>query len=220
MREVLVSGCRDIQYSYDAKIGTPVPRRDDVLRAAGARTGALEHELRGLGAARRHVAAPTAATTRSPQLEGAVPTPRRARCSGERAASLLGHVLTVDADRRTHRRGAVYIHDGRIERVADESSRAARRVRRRAACAGRRRRRARAHRPAQPSRVQHAAALGRPDRGRTATRYQWPRAATYGPDVSNPGAGARHRRAGRRVALRGGEGGGRRRHRASRVRRR
>ena len=32
---------------------------------------------------------------------------------------VLGTVLTVDADRRTHTRGAVYIHDGVIERVGD-----------------------------------------------------------------------------------------------------
>ena len=35
---------------------------------------------------------------------------------------VLGTVLTVDADRRTHARGAVYIHDGVIERVADATA--------------------------------------------------------------------------------------------------
>jgi len=35
---------------------------------------------------------------------------------------LLGRVLTVDAERRVHARGAVYIHDGVIEAVQTEST--------------------------------------------------------------------------------------------------
>ena len=35
---------------------------------------------------------------------------------------VFGTVLTVDADRRTHARGAVYVHDGVIERVADATA--------------------------------------------------------------------------------------------------
>jgi len=35
---------------------------------------------------------------------------------------LLGRVLTVDAERRVHARGAVYIHDGVIEAVQTESA--------------------------------------------------------------------------------------------------
>ena len=97
---------------------------------------------------------------------------------------VLGTVLTVDADRRTHARGAVYIHDGVIERVADARRRRPPATRRRRG-ARRRCRRTGPHRPAQPPRVQHPAAVGRPDEA-YGTRYQWPGAATYGPDVSNP----------------------------------
>ena len=54
MREVLVTGCRDDQYSYDARIGRHVPRRDDVLRHPDHRRGQLPAHLRpALGSARR-----------------------------------------------------------------------------------------------------------------------------------------------------------------------
>ena len=98
---------------------------------------------------------------------------------------MLGHVLTVDEDRRTHRRGAVYITDGRIERVTDESTRAptgyegAPRVRVDGVVA-----------PGLIDLHNHLAYntlplwVARPEA--YGTRYQWPRAASYGPDVSNP----------------------------------
>ena len=125
---------------------------------------------------------------------------------------MLGHVLTVDEDRRTHRRGAVYITDGRIERVTDESTPRADRIRRCAARTSRRCRRARPHRPPQPSRVQHLAAVGRPAGG---VRHALPVAAgrVVRARRLESGPGARHRGTGRDVAVRGGQGGGRRRHR-------
>ena len=98
---------------------------------------------------------------------------------------VLGTVLTVDHDRRMHTRGAVYIHDGRIERVADESQPApagydgAPRVRVDGVVA-----------PGLIDLHNHLAYntlplwVGRADA--YGTRYQWPRAASYGPDVSNP----------------------------------
>ena len=120
----------------------------------------------------------------SPQLEG--------RSDSEDAEGVpvnelvvLGTVLTVDHDRRTHTRGAVYIHDGRIERVADESQPApagyddAPRVRVDGVVA-----------PGLIDLHNHLAYntlplwVGRDDA--YGTRYQWPRAASYGPDVSNP----------------------------------
>ncbi len=98
---------------------------------------------------------------------------------------VLGTVLTVDADRRTHARGAVYIHDGVIERVADATAappagyEAAPRVRVDGVVA-----------PGLIDLHNHLAYntlplwVGRPEA--YGTRYQWPRAATYGSDVSNP----------------------------------
>ena len=183
MREVLVAGCRDIQYSYDAKIGP---------RYHGAMTyyvlQALEHarserDLQGVDAAVEALLRDNG-YDQSPQLEG------RSDAKGAEGVPVnelvvLGTVLTVDHDRRTHGRGAVYIHDGRIEQVADESQPAPAgyddaprgRVRR---C-----RRTRPDRSAQPPRVQHVAALGR---ARRCLRHVLPMAAaaSYGPDVSNP----------------------------------
>ncbi len=98
---------------------------------------------------------------------------------------VLGTVLTVDHDRRTHADGAVYIHDGRIERAADASQPApagyddAPRVRVDGVVA-----------PGLIDLHNHLAYntlplwVGRDDA--YGTRYQWPRAPTYGPDVSNP----------------------------------
>jgi cytosine/adenosine deaminase-related metal-dependent hydrolase len=99
---------------------------------------------------------------------------------------LLGTVLTVDDDRRIHHRGAVYVHDGIIERVADETS---------VPPSG--------YDDAPRVRVGGIVAPGLFDLhnhlayntlplwvGRTAppygTRYQWPGAPTYQADISNP----------------------------------
>jgi 5-methylthioadenosine/S-adenosylhomocysteine deaminase len=98
---------------------------------------------------------------------------------------VFGCVLTVDEDRRVHRDGAVYVHDGRIEQVGDAAD---------AAPAG--------YEHAPRVRTGGVVAPGLIDLhnhlayntlplwvGRAepyGTRYQWPRAATYGPDVSNP----------------------------------
>jgi cytosine/adenosine deaminase-related metal-dependent hydrolase len=98
---------------------------------------------------------------------------------------LFGTVLTVDADRRVHDRGAVYIHDGVIEAVQTESAAApagfstARRVRTGGVIT-----------PGLIDLHNHLAYntlplwIGRDDPYRT--RYQWPGAPTYQSDVSNP----------------------------------
>jgi cytosine/adenosine deaminase-related metal-dependent hydrolase len=98
---------------------------------------------------------------------------------------LLGTVLTVDDERRTHERGAVYIHDGLVERVAEETTSPpagyddAPRVRVDGIVA-----------PGLIDLHNHLAYntlplwVGRPEA--YGTRYQWPRAPTYAPDVSNP----------------------------------
>ena len=98
---------------------------------------------------------------------------------------VLGHVLTVDDDRRVHRNGAVYIHDGRIEAVTDARAaepagyKAAPRLRPGGVVA-----------PGLIDLHNHLAYntlplwVGR-DEPYT-TRYQWPGAKTYGRDVSNP----------------------------------
>ena len=98
---------------------------------------------------------------------------------------LLGAVLTVDHERRFLRRGAVYLHEGRIEAVQDESSKApsgfghARRVRTGGLIT-----------PGLIDLHNHLAYNTLPLWiGRTSaysTRYQWPGAPTYQRDVSNP----------------------------------
>ena len=98
---------------------------------------------------------------------------------------LLGAVLTVDHERRFLRRGAVYLHDGRIEAVQEESSKApsgfghARRVRTGGLIT-----------PGLIDLHNHLAYNTLPLWiGRTSaysTRYQWPGAPTYQRDVSNP----------------------------------
>ena len=74
---------------------------------------------------------------------------------------LTGTVLTVDGDRRIEPSGAVYIHDGRIEAVQPVSSAPPCGLPGVAPCPHGRAHHARPHRPAQPSRLQHAAALAR-----------------------------------------------------------
>ena len=98
---------------------------------------------------------------------------------------LFGRVLTVDADRRVHDRGAVYVHDGVIEAVQPESApapagfTAARRVRTGGVIT-----------PGLIDLHNHLAYntlplwIGRDDPYKT--RYQWPGAPTYQSDVSNP----------------------------------
>ena len=98
---------------------------------------------------------------------------------------VLGTVLTVDGDRRTHARGAVYVHDGVIEAVSRSQAAppagfgAAPRVRADGVVA-----------PGLIDLHNHLAYntlplwVGR--RRGVHTRYQWPGAATYGCDVSNP----------------------------------
>ena len=77
-----------------------------------------------------------------------------------------GHVLTVDDDRRVLTDGAVYVNDGRIEAVADGSAappagyKGVPRLRVDVVAPG-------PHRPAQPPRVQHAAAVAGASRSRT-----------------------------------------------------
>ncbi|MGH8978301.1 MAG: amidohydrolase family protein [Acidimicrobiia bacterium] len=98
---------------------------------------------------------------------------------------VLGSILTVDADRRTHEQGAIYVHDGQVERVGAEST---------AAPAGYERApRVRVDGVVAPGLIDlhnHLAYntlplwVARPEP--YGTRYQWPRAASYGPDVSNP----------------------------------
>jgi 5-methylthioadenosine/S-adenosylhomocysteine deaminase len=98
---------------------------------------------------------------------------------------LLGAVLTVDRQRRFLQRGAVYLHDGRIEAVQDESSKPpsgfgpARRVRTGGLIT-----------PGLIDLHNHLAYNTLPLWiGRTSaysTRYQWPGAPTYQRDVSNP----------------------------------
>ena len=133
---------------------------------------------------------------------------------------VLGRVLTVDEDRRVIEDGAIYIHDGRIERVGDASSppppgyEDAPRVHTGGVVA-----------PGLIDLHNHLAYntlplwVGR-DAPPYTTRYQWPGAPTYQTRRLEPGAGARHRGAGGRVALRGGESGCWWRHRRSRDRRR
>src|SRR5829696_2038679 len=98
---------------------------------------------------------------------------------------VLGHILTVDDDRHVHTNGAVYIHDGRIEKVIEARA---------AAPAG--------YKDAPRLRPGGVIAPGLIDLhnhlayntlplwvGRDepyTTRYQWPTAKTYGRDVSNP----------------------------------
>ncbi len=98
---------------------------------------------------------------------------------------LLGSVLTVDRDRRFLRRGAVYVHDGRIEAVQEQSTAApagfgsARTVRTGGLIT-----------PGLIDLHNHLAYNTLPLWvGRTSaysTRYQWPGAPTYQRDVSNP----------------------------------
>ncbi len=98
---------------------------------------------------------------------------------------LFGAVLTVDRQRRFLRRGAVYLHEGRIEAVQDESAKApagfghARRVRTGGLIT-----------PGLIDLHNHLAYNTLPLWiGRTSaysTRYQWPGAPTYQRDVSNP----------------------------------
>ena len=98
---------------------------------------------------------------------------------------LFGRVLTVDADRRTLARGAVYIHEGVIETVQPEQAPApagfgaARRVRTGGLIT-----------PGLIDLHNHLAYNTLPLwTGREAaysTRYQWPGAPTYQSDVSNP----------------------------------
>ena len=191
------------------EVRPPLPRRDDVLRAAALEPArwhtSYDDWVPGVDAL-----CSDAGYDQSPNSRAA-PSARRVRCSGDDELVLLGTVLTVDDDRRTHRtrRG---VHPRRPHRTGRATRRPRpRRVTSGAARAGRRRDRARADRPAQPPRLQHAAALGRADR---AVRHPLPVAARR--DVRSrrlePRAGARHRRAGRGVALRGGEGGRRWRH--------
>jgi cytosine/adenosine deaminase-related metal-dependent hydrolase len=99
---------------------------------------------------------------------------------------VLGHVLTVDQDRRVIEDGAIYIHDGRIERVGDASSppppgyKDAPRVHTGGVVA-----------PGLIDLHNHLAYntlplwVGR-DAPPYTTRYQWPGAPSYQPDVSNP----------------------------------
>ena len=98
---------------------------------------------------------------------------------------LLGDVLTVDQEHRVHRRGAVYIHDGVIDSVQPEVATppagfgSARRVRTEGLIT-----------PGLIDLHNHLAYntlplwVARDDPYRT--RYQWPGAATYQSDVSNP----------------------------------
>ncbi len=98
---------------------------------------------------------------------------------------VLGQVLTVDDDRRVLNNGAVYIHDGHIEAVANAMA---------AAPAGYERApRVRPGGVVAPGLIDlhnHLAYntlplwIGREKP--YGTRYQWPGAATYGSDVSNP----------------------------------
>ncbi len=95
-----------------------------------------------------------------------------------------GHVLTVDDDRRVLTDGAVYVNDGRIEAVADGSAAPP------AGYKGVPRLRVDVVAPGLIDLHNHLAYntlplwLARPEP--YGTRYQWPRAASYGPDVSNP----------------------------------
>lgn len=98
---------------------------------------------------------------------------------------LLGDVLTVDRDRRVQRHGAVYVHDGVIEAVQPEAASppagfsGAKRVRTDGLIT-----------PGLIDLHNHLAYntlplwVARADPYRT--RYQWPGAATYQSDVSNP----------------------------------
>ncbi|HZB40322.1 MAG TPA: amidohydrolase family protein [Ilumatobacter sp.] len=98
---------------------------------------------------------------------------------------LFGRVLTVDSDRRVHRRGAVYVHEGVIETVQPEAAPppagfgSARRVRTAGLIT-----------PGLIDLHNHLAYNTLPLwTGRDAaykTRYQWPGAPTYQSDVSNP----------------------------------
>lgn len=98
---------------------------------------------------------------------------------------LTGAVLTVDTERRIIDRGAVYVHDGRIEAVQDSSGappagfQGARRVNTRGLIT-----------PGLIDLHNHLAYNTLPLwSGRDAayaTRYQWPGAPTYQSDVSNP----------------------------------
>ena len=95
-----------------------------------------------------------------------------------------GHVLTVDDDRRVLADGAVYVNDGRIEAVSDASAAPP------AGYKGVPRLRVDVVTPGLIDLHNHLAYntlplwLARPEP--YGTRYQWPRAASYGPDVSNP----------------------------------
>ena len=169
----------------------PVPRCDDVTtRCKRSKRARVEHELQQAGCrAVRRVAAP-----RRIRPEPATRRPHCGRAGSRKVVPLnelvvLGHVLTVDADRRTHRRGAVYIHDGRIERVTDESTAPPTGYEACAARTSRRRRRARPHRPPQPSRVQHACRCGSAGRRRTARAT-----SGRGPRRTGPTSRTRRRR--------------------------
>ena len=218
MKEVLVSGCNQVQYSYDAKIGNRYHGAMTYYALQSLEARPVEHRLQDLGAAPERVAAPTTATTRVRNSKGRT-TSKTVACSGSSGGRAGRARHGPDGRcRPPHARARCGVHPRRSSSSGSPTHAAAPPAGYEACAA------VRVDGVVAPGLIDlhnHLAYntlplwVGRPEA--YGTRYQWPRAATYGPDVSNPAQALGHRRAGRRAPLRRGQGGRRRGHRDPRL---